>query len=334
MPKSVRRWRAIRDKTPTNAIDRLIATMANAQHGVVSRRDLLQAGISRNSISHRLARGRLHLLHPGVYAVGHTTLTREGVWTAAVLAGGPRAVLSHRSAAALWSLRPTTALDLTLPRSRRPVAGIRAHRLPIRADELTTVRAIPVTTVPRTLFDLAAILPRHQVEQTINEAEVRRLTDTLTLGDLLDRYPRRWGASTIEEILARLTAGTNVTRSEFEARFLDFLRETGLPPPELNASLLIERSWIECDCIWRDRQVAVELDGRATHRTAAAFERDRARDRRLSAQGWRHVRITWHQLQDEGDAIASDLARILTLQAPSSSAIRADGTAPSRRISH
>jgi very-short-patch-repair endonuclease len=191
-----------------------------------------------------------------------------------------------------------------------------------------------VTTVPRTLFDLAAILPRHQVEQAINEAEVRRFTDTLSLEDLLDRYPRRWGASTIEAVLAMLADGTTVTRSELEARFRDFLRETCLPSPEFNASLLIAGSWIECDCVWRGRRVVVELDGRATHGTAAAFERDRARDRKLSARGWRHVRITWRQLHDEPDAIASDLAGILAVQASSSSAIRAAGTAPSRSNRH
>jgi very-short-patch-repair endonuclease len=322
------------DQTQTYCIDHLIAAMAEGQHGIVSRRDLLEAGVSRDAICHRVSNGRLHPLHRGVYAVGHRILTREAVWAAATLAGGPGAVLSHRSAAALWGLRASKTLDLTLPRGRRPFADVRAHRLPIRADEVTRVHGIQVTTVPRTLFDLAAILPRHQVEQTINEAEVRRITDPLSLVDLVDRYPRRHGVATIKAILATLDSGARVTRSEFEARFLDFLEETGLPSPEINASLPIGGNWVECDCVWRDRQVVVELDGRATHGTAVAFERDRARDRKLSAQGWAHVRLTWRQLRDEPEAISSDLAKILGGQRPSSSAIRAAGTAPSRRISH
>jgi hypothetical protein len=185
------------------------------------------------------------------------------------------------------------------------------------------VRGIRVTTVPRTLFDLAAVLPAHQVERAINEAEFRRLTNPLSLGDLVDRYRRRRGVPMIRAILARVRAGAQITRSDLEARFLAFLDGVGLPRPETNAHLMVGGSWIECDCVWRDRRVIVELDGRATHDTAAAFERDRTRDRKLAARGWRHARITWRQLQDEPEALASDLRAILESQLPSNSAIAA-----------
>src|SRR5437879_10139214 len=127
-----------------HGVDGLIATIAKGQHGVVARRDLLQAGVGRNAISHRLSTSRLHPLYRGVYAVGHPTLTMKGIWMAAVLAGGQRAVLSHRSAAALWGVRPSATVELTLPRGRRPLAGITAHRLCLRPDEVTTFDAIPV----------------------------------------------------------------------------------------------------------------------------------------------------------------------------------------------
>jgi very-short-patch-repair endonuclease len=293
------------------AVDHVIADMAERQHGVVTRRALLRAGVGRHAIDNRLANGRLNPLYRGVYAVGHRILAPNGVRMAAVLAGGRGAVLSHRSAAAIWGLQRSMALELTLPRGRRPLARLRVYRLPIRSDEITRVEAIPVTTVPRTLFDLAAVLPRHQVEKAVNEAQVQRRLDPLSLRDLVDRYPRRRGASTIKAILSGLGTGLAVTRSELEALFLAFLRDRGFPRPEVNASLFVAGRWVECDFVWKDRRVIVELDGWAAHGTATAFERDRARDRMLSAHGWRLVRITWRHLHEERDAVASDLVRIL-----------------------
>jgi hypothetical protein len=210
-------------------------------------------------------------------------------------------------------------VEITLDRSRRTLDRIRVHQLPLTADEVTLVRAIPITTLPRTLFDLAAVLPRHQVEKAVNEAEVQRRLDPLSLRDLVDRYPRRRGASTIKAILSGLGAGPAVTRSELEALFLAFLQDGAFPKPEVNASLSVAGSWVECDFVWRDRRVIVELDGWAAHGTATAFERDRARDRMLSAHGWRLVRITWRHLHEERDAVESDLVRILDGQLSSSS---------------
>jgi hypothetical protein len=214
-------------------------------------------------------------------------------------------------------------LELTVKRGRRPLAGIELHRIPIRGDEVTSLRGIRVTTTPRTLFDLAGVLPAREVERAINEAELHRLTDPLSLEDLVDRYPRRRGVRTVKAILARLGVGANVTRSELESRFLALLDKVGLPRPEVNANLLVAGRWIECDCVWRYRRVIVELDGRAAHDTVAAFERDRARDRQLSARGWRLARVTWRQLHEEPEAVISDLRAILDAQVPSSSAIAA-----------
>jgi Protein of unknown function (DUF559) len=183
------------------------------------------------------------------------------------------------------------------------------HRMTVADDEVTTVRGIPVTTVPRTLFDLVAVLPVRQLERAVNEAEIRRLIDPLSLPDLLKRRPRGRGVATLKAIVAN---GATVTRSELEDRFLAFLHATGLPAPEVNAHLLIAGVWIECDFVWPGQHLVVELDGRATHDTASAFERDRARDRGLQVHGWRTVRVTWRQLHGDQKALAGDLHRLLT----------------------
>jgi hypothetical protein len=230
---------------------------------------------------------------------------------AAVLAAGVGAVLSHRSAAALWKMLRSEWLEVSVRRCRRKLPGIHVHQSVPSSDELTLVNGIPVTTVPRTLFDLAAVLPRSQVARATHEADFQRLRSSLTLADLLARYPRRRGSATIKAILAGREFGAAVTRSELESRFLDFARAEGIPRPEVNAHLLAGGQWLECDCVWRSKRVVVELDGRAAHATTAAFERDRARDRALNAEGWRTVRITWRQLHDERRAIAADLMKML-----------------------
>jgi hypothetical protein len=185
-------------------------------------------------------------------------------------------VLSHRSAAALWGVLTPGFVDVTVRGQNRPLRGVRFHRARLPGDEVTGVHGIPVTTVPRTLMDLAAILRLSQLERAINEAEVQRLRDPLSLPDLLERYPRRPGTRAIKTVLRKLESGANLPHSELEHRFRAFIAEWRLPPPEVNAWLQIEGEWLECDCVWHVKRLVVELDGRATHGTAAAFERDRA----------------------------------------------------------
>lgn len=313
---AVRRARDV--QTRGKPIDAVIAASANRQHGVVSRRQLLESGVGREAIQHRLEMGRLHRVHRGVYAVGHSILTQDGTRMAAVLASGPGAVLSHRAAMAHWGLRASGWLEVTVARSHRQLPGIRIHLLPLPEDEVTTERGVPVTTVPRTLFDLATVLPRYQLERVMHEAEVQRLNHTLSVPDLVRRHPRRKGAATIRAILAK---GIRVTRSELESQFLAFVNKVRLPAPEVNVALFVAGRWLECDCLWRSARVIVELDGRATHDTPRAFESDRVRDRILMARGWRVVRVTWRQLHHEPEALAYDLRTLLTSDS---------GTAPSR----
>jgi very-short-patch-repair endonuclease len=234
---------------------------------------------------------------------------------AAVLAAGCGAALSHRSAGALWRLRPSARplIEVTAERRVRSCRGIQPHRGRLPHDEVTVVGGIPVTTVSRTLLDLAGVLPRHQVERAINEAEVRRLGDPLPLAALLARYPRRRGVAVARAILDDGGIGSTIMRSELEERFHAFLSDHGLPRPEANATIRIGDRSIECDFAWRAWSLIAELDGHAFHATTAAYERDRARDRALSVAGWRVVRITWRQLHDDAVALAADLRSLLRL---------------------
>ena len=295
-------------------IDRAIGEVAGRQHGVLSRRQLADLGLGRGAIQHRLDRGRLLPLLRGVYAVGHLALTRESRWMAAALAGGARAALSHGSAAALWGLRPAGSrrADVTVPTWRRSRPQIRFHAAPLPADEVTLENGIPVTAVPRTILDLAAILDRRAVERCVNEAEIRRLWDSLSLVDLLDRHGGRPGAPAIRAILRHRGEGAAFTRSELELRFLQFVAAAGLPAPAVNQPLWVRDQLFEVDCLWRTERVVVELDGRAYHLTALAFEEDRRRHRILEAAGWRTVQVTWRQLHRETAELETDLRRLLS----------------------
>jgi predicted transcriptional regulator of viral defense system len=163
--------------------DRWLAELAERQHGVVARWGLLEAGLGRGAIEARLRSGRLHRLHTGVYLVGHRLIRREGRWMAAVLASGPDAVLSHYSAAALWGLRPTsrTTIDVTVPHVTRSSKLIRRHVSHVPADERKVEERIPVTSVPRTILDLAATEPIDEVKRLLREMEFRELWDRLSL---------------------------------------------------------------------------------------------------------------------------------------------------------
>ena len=289
--------------------DALIAALAGRQHGVVSRAQLLAAGVGRGAIDRRVRGARLHPVHRGVFAVGHRVLTRHGAWMAAVLAAGEGAVLSHRSAAALWDIRDTarSRVEVTVRRHRRGRPGVEYHHVALPPDEITVEHDIPVTTPARTLFDLAAVLRPHQLERAINEAEFRRLTSPLSLDDLVARHPGRRGARALHDILAARRIGQHRTRSDLEAAFLALVDAHGLPRPQTNR----RTGPGEVDAVWPEQGLIAELDGFEAHGTRQAFEKDRARDRELVAQGWRVVRITWRQLETDEHTIARQLRALL-----------------------
>ena len=258
--------------------------------------------------------GRLYRLHYGVYAVGHTALTREARWTAAVLACGPDAVLSHWSAAALWRIRPNARelIDVTSPSKTNSLGAVKRHLRVLPADEMTEEDGIPVTTVPRTILDLAAVASVDVVENALREAEYLELRDPLSLADLVARYRGRRGVRKARTALARLEeepAGRR--RSPLEERFAPFLRRHHLPLPRFNAWLEVNGRRYRVDCLWPETTQIVELDGWQGHGTRSAFRDDRTRDRRLRVAGYNVTRITWSELDDEPAAIAADLRSLL-----------------------
>ena len=233
---------------------------------------------------------------------------------AAVLAGGEGAVLSHLSAAARWRILENRAKpEVTVPRMRRSRPDLRFRVATLLPDEVTTVDGIPITTVPRTLLDLAAVVDAHRLERAFNEAEYRRLDDALSVADLLERHPSRRGSASLRALLEEVAHDQGITRHELEHRFLAFVDETGLLRPRRNAAIEIEPGrWIEGDCVWPEACLIVELDSRAAHGTRSRFESDRERDRLLAVAGWTVVRVTWRQLHRHPRGLAADLRALLT----------------------
>ena len=300
--------------------DARLAHLAARQHGVVSLAQLRALGLGKRGAAHRAARGRLHRVHRGVYAVGHPRLTPEGRSLAALLACGPRSVLSHRSAAAAWGIRASaqTLIEVTTSnRGRRAPPGVQLRLTrSLRAEDVTRLRGLPVTTVARTLVDLACVLAPSALARAVHEAEFRRLLDVAAVEAVLARANGRRGTAALRTALAEPSPGA--TRSALEERFLSLVRGR-LPAPRLNANLWVGGELIEVDAAWRDARVAVELDGAAAHRTSRAFHRDRARDLGLAAEGWVVVRLTWPQLIHEPERIVGELRRLLALRGDQSS---------------
>jgi very-short-patch-repair endonuclease len=319
MPAETARTRHIRgflrSREEEATVDAAIARLVRGQYGVASREQLLAMGLGEDGIQHRLRIGRLHLLHHGVYSVGHQVVPREGRWLAAVFAVGKEAALSHHSAAALWMIRPhsRSVIDVTAPWKSRSWDGVRRHHKALPADEVTVEEGIPVTSVPRTILDLAATESVDVVESLLREMEFRRLWDRLSLPDLVERYPGRRGVRKVRLALERLEEDpVGHKRSKLEERFAPFLRRHYLPLPRFNDWIFLGDRRFQVDCHWPGTGQIVELDGWQGHSTKSAFREDRARDRRLKVAGYAVTHLTWNQLDDEPEAIASDLRVLLT----------------------
>jgi very-short-patch-repair endonuclease len=294
---------------PPRLWDEAIAALAQRQHGIVSRQQLLRVGLGRRAIEGRIERGTLHQLHRGVYKVGYRRIGRKGRWVAAVLAAGSDAWLSHRSAARLWRLMPPGDewAEVTCLRGRRARRrGIVVHEGAVAADERQVVDGIPVTSLFRTVFDLAAVLDRRGLERVLHEAEVRGLRDQVSLPVLLERYPGRRGTRNLRELLES-SEPVGITRNDFEEALVALVDMHGLLRPRMNADLAVRGRFFEIDALWEEQRLALELDSRGVHGTKKRFESDRQRDRILIAEGWKTMRVTWRQLQEEPEAIAADL---------------------------
>lgn len=300
-----------------------LAELASRQWGVVTRAQLVELGMATRGISDWVRGGRLHRLYRGIYAVGHDRLRLEGRWLAAVFACGPGAVLSHRDVAQLWELRQSNSgfIDVTVPsrNGRKRQGGIRLHRTArLRPDEVTVRHGIPVTTVARTLLDLADVLDKQALKRVITEAEYTNQFDLAAINAVVQNNPGRSGA----KLMAAVGAAGDRTRSELEDRFLALLERRGVEPPQTGI-------WIEgyeLDFVWTRAGLVVELDGIAAHTTRSTFNADRLRDRRLWRAGLRTMRLTSQALDDE-EAVLDDLAQA-GVNVPSRS--RASSKPPSR----
>lgn len=268
----------------------------------------MELGLTRHAIQHRIERGRLHVLWPGVYAVGHRHVTRHGRWIGAVLAAGPGAVLSHESAAALWGIRDDTTgdIEVSIPRSRRcRHRAIRAHRRSnLAAHERAEHEGIPVTAIATTLADLAARLPRQELERAINEADRLELIDPGGLRAAIEGMPPRAGVAGLRSVLDRRTFV--LTRSHLERLFVPIARGAGLSQPET-------QRWIngfEVDFFWPDLGLVVETDGLRYHRTPAQQTRDRLRDQAHMSAGLTPLRFTHAQVKYESGHVRRTLSSV------------------------
>lgn len=274
------------------AVDRVAAGLATAQHGVLARDQLLARGVSEHAIDHRVRTGRLVPLFRGVYAIGHAALPDAGRIRAALLAAGPDAVASHRTAAALLNLLPAMPpfVEVTVPGSpRRARPGLVIHRTRI-APPVIELDGLRVTTPLWTLADL----PRAERRQACAEALVRSLVTEREL-EAARLLPPQEAAP---------------TRSELERRFLRIVRRAGLPRPRVNETI----GPYEIDFAWPRQRVLVEVDGFRAHGHRFAFERDRARDAELVALGYVVLRFTWRQVVHEPLTVAARIAQALALR--------------------
>ena len=272
-----------------------IASVAGRQHGVIARTQLAALGLDRFAVRRRVAAGTLHPLHGGrVYAVGRDPLSRAGSYLAAVMACGTGAVLSHRSAADLWGIRPTaTRLEVTVAQVCREIPGLEVHRTRMLAPQDFTVNdGIPVTSVARTLLDLSAVLKAPDLATAIDRAERSRIFDLTAVVDVLDRANGRRGARALRRAIAAYEPSTQ--KSRLERHFKALLRTApDIPSPFFNALVDGETGTHEVDAFWPAHLLAVQLDGFDFHRTRRDRERDAASDADLELAGHRVMRLTW-----------------------------------------
>jgi very-short-patch-repair endonuclease len=289
-----------------------LGDLGKRQHGVVARRQLLALGFSARSVGRRLEAGRLRSIHRGVYAVGHDRLAPRGYLMAGVLACDKGAVLSHKSAARLWGLMRSALLPVEVTATRgRGRSGLAVHEGGLTKVDYTTVAGIPVTTVARTLLDLADVIDEERLERAFEEADRLRLLEMRAVEDVCARGRGRRGLKPLRRLMAEAREPEE-SRTPLEARLLALCREHGLPRPETNVTVLDR----EVDAFWPAQKVMVEADSWAFHRHRAAFEDDRARDARMHAEGYRVIRLTFRRLTDEPAQAAAQLRRLLSQHPP------------------
>lgn len=289
--------------------DTRLAKLAARQHGVVSRRQLLELGYSRTRIQRRLDKRRLHRVHPAVYAVGHQRLTAQGRWMAAVLACGPGAVLSHHQAAAHHHLRQIGGgpIHVTAP-TRHHIPGIRCHGVrSLHPEDITVVDGIPVTTLARTYLDLAEVLNHRRLIEALEAGERQNKLDLHAIEAAVGRNPGRRAIKPLNSALTQLGDEPPWLQSPAERAFRDIVRRHGFPEPQYN--VYVEGELV--DAVWSEQRLVVEVDGWGFHRSKRSFANDRRRDRVLVKRGWRVVRFTSDDVTLCPEAVAAELSELL-----------------------
>jgi hypothetical protein len=298
-------------RSQSGTVEGELRRFADAQHGVVTRAQLLGAGLAVAGIQRRLAKGTLLPEYRGVYRVGHRAPSVEASYLAAVLACGEGALLSGRAAAHLLRLikgQPPAA-EVTAPTERR-IEGIRTRRSRnIDGRDVTVFRRIPVTTVSRTLVDLAAVLPLAELARACHEASVLHDTSPAQVEAALARRPRNPGVGKLRCVLR---GEVHVTLSKLERRFLELLREAGLVLPQTNRRVGGRR----VDCRWPDQQLTVELDSYRFHSSRHAWEQDRAREREARARGDEFRRYTYGDVLEHPRLMMRELRALLPPNRP------------------
>src|SRR4051812_13901200 len=283
----------------SRTLEEKIAEMARRAHGVITRSELLAIGASEAGIKRRVRRGGLITQYPGVYRVGHAAPSIDASFTAAVKACGEGAFLRGRAGGYLLGLvkRPPPRPEVWAPTERR-VEGIETRRSR-RARNVIKVRGIPVTSVPETLVDLAAVLTEEELARACHEAGVRYRTTPRQVEAVLPR-----NAPGAAKLRAIMSGDAHVTLSQLERAFLKLLRGAGLPLPETNKVAGSKR----VDCRWPDRKLTVELDSYRFHNSRYSWEQDRERERQARARGDEFRRYTWRDITEDGASVISDFA--------------------------
>ncbi len=274
---------------------------ATAQHGVVSRRQLIAIGFTADEIRGMLDSRRLLTIHRGVYAAGHRRLTQRARWMAAVLACGAGALLSHRCAGALRNLRRASIgySEVTPATRRRGVQGIRTYcSTQLQPQDRDEIDGIPCTSTALTLLQLAAILPRRDVERACDEADVQELFDLIAINDVLTRFRGCRGAAKLRAVLDHHAIGTTLTRPGLEEKTLVLCDDAAIPRPHVNVRVLCRPGidW-EVDFLWRTQRLVLETDGGRLHHTHGQIQRDRRKEADLVRAGYHVLRATWFQIQ-------------------------------------
>lgn len=295
-----------------------LAALAAAQSGVVSLDQLREIQITPRAAAYRAKQGDIHRVHQGTYAVGHRAIGGSGALRAALLACDPGAVLSHGTAAALWGLRDQwpVLIDVLVPcQAGRKRDGIRCRRCRYPAEgEIVVHGGLHCTTPARTLVDLAGILGTDSLRRAVERAAVLKRLDLVALDAAMGNGQRRRGVAALRDIADewRTEDGSVAdVRSDFEALVLPRLVAMGLPRPECNKTLQLGGDRLMVDFLWREHRLVVETDGRETHATPVAFQRDRRRDQILVAAGYRVARATWDQIHGELQAVAARIGSAL-----------------------